>query len=60
MTLTITKNSVGTVLVYTHDERMRKLFPHLNWVLRDIYSDLADISEYVNNELGEECLFEID
>lgn len=60
MTLTISKNSVGTVIVYTKDERMRKLLPHLNWVLRDVYSDLAGISEWVNNELKEECLFEID
>lgn len=60
MILTITKNSVGTVTVHAKDERMRKLLPHLNWVLGDVYSDLASISEWVNNEFKEECLFEID
>lgn len=60
MILTITKNSVGTLMVYTKDERIRKLLPRLNWVLKDVYSDLAGISEWVNNELKEECLFEID
>lgn len=60
MILTITKNSVGTLMVYTKDERIRKLLPRLNWVLKDVYSDLAAISEWVNNELKEECLFEID
>lgn len=60
MILTITKNSVGTVTVHTKDERIRKLLPYLNWVLGDVYSDLASISEWVNNELKEECLFKID
>lgn len=49
------------ILVGSKDERFRKAWGNVCKVnAKNTYSALAELSAWVNNELGEECLFEID
>lgn len=59
MILTITQDRAG-MIVFSKDERFLKFNPHGNFRLRDVYEDLCGIAEWVNDELGEECLYEMD
>lgn len=62
MILTITKARTDKfIYVGCNDERIKKQFG-TNPVLVGLnpYQELSVIADWVNNELGEECLFEID
>lgn len=49
------------VLVGSKDERFRVAWGNTMRIPTSLlYKNLAEISFWVNNELGEECLFEID
>ncbi len=62
MTLTIYEGyDKSKVIVKSKDEEFTKLYGSKIVIsTNNIYKELAEIAETINNVLGEECLFEID
>ena len=62
MTITIYEGYDDSyVLVGSKDERFRAVWGNMMTIpTRLVYKNLEEISSWVNNELSEECLFEID
>lgn len=49
------------ILLGSKDERYAQAWGNVHRVrVTDLYRELASITNWVNNELGEECLFEVD
>lgn len=49
------------ILLGSKDERYAKSWGNVHRVrVTDLYRELNSIANWVNNELGEECLFEVD
>lgn len=61
MTITIYEGYDKTyIMVGSKDERFRKAWGSVVKIPSStVYKDLAQISYWCNNEIGEECLFEI-
>lgn len=62
MTVTIYEGYDKTYVIFgCKDERFRRAFGSKYEVpVNNIYRELSTLAEWVNNELGEECLFEVD
>jgi hypothetical protein len=62
MTLTIYKGSdTSYVLIGSKDERFAEAWGGVVKVpTNHLYEQLSDIAKWANNDIGEECLFEID
>lgn len=62
MTITIYEGyDKGYVLIGSKDKRFSEAWGDVYKVHKDnLYRDLVILTEWVNNDLGEECLFEID
>ena len=62
MTLTIYEGHDKTyIMLGSHDERFAKQYGTVYVVpTNNLYRELADIASWCNNELWEECLFEVD
>lgn len=62
MTITIYEGySIGYVLLGSKDERFHRHYGNIvRTSLTCLYATMTDIAKWVNNELGEECLFDID
>lgn len=62
MTITIYEGfDKSYVLLGSKDEKFHKAWGSVVRIpVSNIYRDLAQISTWCNNELGEECLFEVD
>ena len=62
MTITIYEGyDKSYVILGSKDERFSKEYGSLMRVYTsNLYKDLTEVAKWVNNELGEECLFEVD
>lgn len=62
MTLTIYEGfDKSYVIIGSKDERFTKAWGQIyRAYAKNLYKDLANLSAWCNNELGEECLFEVD
>ncbi len=62
MIITIYKgNDMSHILLGSKDSRFQALWGNVLQIANSsVYQNLSDIATWVNNELHEECLFEID
>lgn len=63
MTITIYEGNDNNIMLGSKDERFREVWGEVfkaPTLAANLYKDLAQISFWCNNELGEECLFEIE
>lgn len=62
MTVTIYEGYDKTyIMLGSKDERFAKAWGNVYKVLvSNLYKDLSAVASWANNELGEECLFEVD
>ena len=61
MTITISKGYDNTyVMLRCHDYRFRRHFGIVDATMSTLFKEMERISDYVNNVLREDCLFEVE